>query len=437
MANSPEIKLEKKVDAKLDISDKQYLSWLKAEDLQKSFQKLRDEKFDLSAKSKWVKLEDIVKNYNTSTHTIEINKEKIPVGKWTDLAAWIQVLLVADWRNIKTNQSKINLWIDGSIWDTTWGAIDDYKNAVKETPVTTTENNSWIEKTLISKEKGKKILSNINDTDLKAYAKENKSYDFRFKLAIDKWIMDKDYKINSADINKDTKELVIKSNVKGSYGKEYKIPLKDFVVDAQNGTIDQNKFVSAFNEKVIKSIIVAESINNKDVKYNSYADQYNNLKTPFIWGRTSDLTLNLSTNYMDNTKANMKSLKALSDNMKKDWTIWVDARDNKYRDPRAEKLVKDIENRATTLDKRLGYLTMKKWDEAKVKWFEDFLDTKTPRTAWEKMKFDNEVAAKKWEYKQYRDDFNKRSSTYIKVSYTDRTNFDARLKWIDKTYGYK
>jgi hypothetical protein len=173
------------------------------------------------------------------------------------------------------------------------------------------------------------------------------------------------------------------------------------------------------------------------VKYNSYADQYNNLKTPFIWGRTSDLTLNLSTNYMDNTKANMKSLKALSDNMKKDWTIWVDARDNKYRDPRAEKLVKDIENRATTLDKRLGYLTMKKWDEAKVKWFEDFLDTKTPRTAWEKMKFDNEVAAKKWEYKQYRDDFNKRSSTYIKVSYTDRTNFDARLKWIDKTYGYK
>jgi hypothetical protein len=52
------------------------------------------------------------------------------------------------------------------------------------------------------------------------------------------------------------------------------------------------------------------------------------------------------------------------------------------------------------------------------------------------MKFDNEVNAKKGEYKIFRDNFNDRVKTYVHVSSTDRSNFDKRLKTIDKLYGY-
>lgn len=126
----PEIKLEKKVDAKLDTTEKANLEKLTAEDFKNQLQKLKDEKFDLSAKNKGVRLEDIVKNYNTVTHQIEIGNEQIPVGKRTDLAAWIQVLMIADWRNIRTNEQMkkwVKFWVDGYIWDVTSGAIGNYK----------------------------------------------------------------------------------------------------------------------------------------------------------------------------------------------------------------------------------------------------------------------------------------------------------------------
>ena len=127
MANL-EIKLEKKVDAKLDTTEKKALEWMKAQDFKNKLKDLKEEKFDLSTKNKWVRLEDIVKNYNTSTGTIDLKGEKIPVGKWTDLAAWMQILMVADGRNIKPNNDGSKRWIDGKIWHATIGQIENYKD---------------------------------------------------------------------------------------------------------------------------------------------------------------------------------------------------------------------------------------------------------------------------------------------------------------------
>jgi hypothetical protein len=65
------------------------------------------------------------------------------------------------------------------------------------------------------------------------------------------------------------------------------------------------------------------------------------------------------------------------------------------------------------------------------------LNEKTPKTVKEKLESDNAISLKKWEYKTFRDDFNSKwVAKYLKVSYTDRANFDARLNKIDKLYGY-
>ncbi len=149
MANL-EIKLEKKVDAKLDTTEKKALEWMKAENLKNKLTDLKEEKFDLTAKNKWVRLEDIVKNYNTVTSTIDLKGENIPVGKWSDLAAWIQILMVADGRNILTNEAKkrwVKLWIDGYIWAITSTAIGDYKN---KTETKTNQPNMSFEKVDLS-----------------------------------------------------------------------------------------------------------------------------------------------------------------------------------------------------------------------------------------------------------------------------------------------
>lgn len=178
-----------------------------------------------------------------------------------------------------------------------------------------------------------------------------------------------------------------------------------------NNKFDQNKFVSELTKTITPLA--------KEWKKEQYANQYNGLKSS-----VSALTSNLSTDYIASTKARIVSLENLSNQIKVDKNVsWTD-------------LIKEIDARKSLLKTRLSYLEMKERDEAKVRWFEQFLNVKAPKTAWDKMKFDNEVNAKKGEYKIFRDNFNDRVKTYVHVSSTDRSNFDKRLKTIDKLYGY-
>lgn len=363
---------------------------------------------------------------------VKVGDKMIKIWQKSEAIFLIQVFLQA-------NGQKLTHWgADGWYGGETQGAafryyVEHTKAASKEA---WKQNDSKIDKMTISKDKEKIILANIKDIDLKAYAAVNKAYDFWFKLAIEKWIMDKDYEIKDISLNRDKKEIIIKSNISGVYGKEYKMPLWNFMANAQTWEIDTDKFVNQLNENVIKQMIVANSVDAKNGKYNDYANSYKYLTNTIIGGRGVDLKKNLSTNYIKDTENNIKSLKTLSDNIKKDWTMWLDTKNNKYRDPRSEKLVNDIAEQVKSLEGRVSYLKMKAWDEVKVKWFEDFLKKSNPKTAGERMAFQNEINTKKVEYKTFRDGFIKRWNNYIGVSYTDWAHFDARLNVTDKTYGY-
>lgn len=133
MWGNSEIKLEKTPDAKLDATDKAIVNSLDKKVLANKLQEIKDERFDLNSKNKGVRLDDIVKNYNTSTHTIDLKWEKIPVVRESDLAGWIQILLVAAGKNIKSVTDKTQLWIDWKIkrndgvQSITSIAIEDYK----------------------------------------------------------------------------------------------------------------------------------------------------------------------------------------------------------------------------------------------------------------------------------------------------------------------
>lgn len=530
MAITPEIKLEKKIDAKLDSTEKASLEKLTSENFKDQLQKLKDEKFDLSNKNKWVKLEDVVKNYNTSTGTIDINWEKIPVWKWTDLAAWIQVLMVADERDIKTNKDLSKRWIDGKIWAKTTSAIDDYKDFNKtnvwntnnlqpknnvEFPDTLTfkdieaiknglsrlEFESTLWANIITFMKNSNILTSQNQLNSLMYSIDNKSpYMIKFTVNNDR-IKNKVYTIpltsllNPRSKNASTWDLI--DDPESTIFSKFKEVVKD-----NNTAIDAEKLlnnkkaleksienwaedvkVSSFNQLMqeyltnqgrvsswkidFKSgfwsgmevkwdrLVISMTTKDKETitvsyllsgiqknnefdsvsfvkeltnwltsyatkwKREDYSNQYNELKSS-----TSTLTSNLSTDYIANTKSRIADLKKLSDQITVDKNVsWVD-------------LIKEIDTRKSVLEARLSYLEMKQRDETKVSWFEKFLNTATPKTAWEKMKFDNEVNAKKGEYKMFRDNFNDREKTYVHISPTDRSSFDKRLKTIDETYDY-
>ena len=89
------INLEKNAKALLNTTEYKCIATLSAENLKKSLNDIKKTTFDLSDTIKGVTLDTIVKSYNTATKKIEIKSEKIPVKDKSDLAAWMQILMIA------------------------------------------------------------------------------------------------------------------------------------------------------------------------------------------------------------------------------------------------------------------------------------------------------------------------------------------------------
>lgn len=223
MANV-EIKLEKNAEAVLDTNEQKFIKTLSAETLQKSLNEIKNTKFDLSNTIKGVTLDTIVKNYNTATKQIEINGEKIPVKWGSDLAAWMQILMIADKRSVWSTK-KTTLGIDGKIGNKTSASIDDYKDGAT-TPINTTpnqpKNNINIKTLTIDALLQQTILLNIGRVDLSAFGGKLKQ---QFDWAVKSGILDTNYKIRGMRIEAKAKQFVVKivESKTGIQNKEYKI----------------------------------------------------------------------------------------------------------------------------------------------------------------------------------------------------------------------
>lgn len=111
----------------LDIHEKQELQNLSVEAIQKQKVSLGNETFNVWGKN--MKLSDIVKNFDTATGTVN----GVKVEKRSDLAAAIQVFVLANWKHISVNPIAANneaKWIDWIVWTNTKSWIDAYKNSV-------------------------------------------------------------------------------------------------------------------------------------------------------------------------------------------------------------------------------------------------------------------------------------------------------------------
>lgn len=251
------------------------------------------------------------------------------------------------------------------------------------------------------------VLDGIEEVDAKEFSSLIQEY-LKDKSWITNWEIDFNSSIWNSGMEVKWDNLHITYPQKGSGWKNLLVTYWLSSVQTNN-KFDQTKFVN----------VVSKTLNPraKEWKALEFAETYNSLNKNPIWA-------------IDTTKAadeKITDYKSLKNNIDKYSTLGV------VVDP---KVPTWIDKKISEIEKRKEYIKMKSSDESKVKWFEDFLNKKTPKTAWEQMAFQNEINSKKWEYKNFRDDFNKRVTSYIKISYTDRTNFNDRLKKIDKTYWY-
>ena len=124
----------------LDSKEKQELQNLSVEAIQKQKADLGNVTFDVWSK-KGKRLEEIVKNFSTATGCVEWKDakgnviERVKVEKRSDLAAAIQVFVLANGKHISVNPIAANneaKWIDGIVWTNTKSWIDAYKNTVRE-----------------------------------------------------------------------------------------------------------------------------------------------------------------------------------------------------------------------------------------------------------------------------------------------------------------
>ena len=435
MANL-EIKLEKKVDAKLDSTEKNALEWMKAENFKNKLTDLKEEKFNLSEKNKWVRLEDIVKNYNTVTGSIDLNGEKIPVGKGTDLAARIQILMIADGRNILTNEAKkrwVKLWIDGYIWAITSTAIGDYKNKMENKA---NESNLNFEKI------GLNELSTHNfysDFGLVYWDAAAKAYKDTFKVFKDDWSF-----TNCSNFNGN-----ITINYTSQYDKNFQsISLKAADIQKKDLNIDNKKLLETVKSQLekkewdLRAKSWQESVNNwiDDVEVTSFSSliqEYINTQ----WRRTPNwkidftpglrngsgmkienwfvkvdfpgkpqgryLLTDLQTNNKFDSKKFVNAISKTIEPRAKDWKkeqlnakytnldwakIWaisnannVDAYINGYKDLQTEidkyskawvaldkKVTDKIPTQIEALNNQKNYLRAKNWFDADIKSFETF-----------------------------------------------------------------
>lgn len=118
--------------------DKGVLSTTEKADLNKTnadtYKKLQPEinkqEFEMGTKKTKMKLEDIVKNFNTVDNTVTVGKEKVSINRGSDLGAWIQIFLIANGQDVYFNKPGTTgkgSDIDGKIGEATKAAIRDYK----------------------------------------------------------------------------------------------------------------------------------------------------------------------------------------------------------------------------------------------------------------------------------------------------------------------
>lgn len=246
MANL-EITLEKNAEAKLDATEQGALNKLDPKVFEAQVNQIKNTKFDLSDTTKGVTLDTIVKSYNTITKKIEINGEKISVKLGSNLAAWIQILMIADKKSVAYDSS---LGIDANIGKQTKNAIEHYKldNTPKTNTIPNQPNNDLRMKTLnIDKNLISKILESIHTTNL--LVQEDSKMKADFKRAKENNVLNANGCVIYERIDVTSKEYVLdykdwKTN------KGYRIPLEKILM-SRKGDVDDIKLTQEVHKIIL------------------------------------------------------------------------------------------------------------------------------------------------------------------------------------------
>lgn len=167
MTTIDEIPLKEKKNeaASLSATEKNELNAMDPNNLRNLKDVIWKQEFEIGWKK--MKLEDIVKNFNTVTNEVTVDKKDVQVTWGSDLAARIQMFLIANKISVHTNVNGnqwLNLAIDGKIGAHTKKAIEIFKNgATKGT------NNNSTNNPKTTPETTPEILSNA---DIKALKKQ-------------------------------------------------------------------------------------------------------------------------------------------------------------------------------------------------------------------------------------------------------------------------
>lgn len=139
--------------------------------------------------------------------------------------------------------------------------------------------------------------------------------------------------------------------------------------------------------------------------------------------------------FLEAMKSSLKDLNALKTKVAGDVANYTtkDASTNDRLAYDKKNLLTDIDTKIKDAEKRIQYIEMRKADGDKVAQFEKLVTTGKLTYA-ETKALDYQVDAKKPEYKAFRDDFKTRVLIYRKISSVPRSEFNIRLKKIDKMY---
>lgn len=213
--------LEKNSTDKLDTTERGNIKNLTMPGVQKALDTIQKTTFKLSEKNPNVPLDTIIKNYHATgkfTGEVRLPNETIPIQRGSDLAAWIQIFLIAKGHYLISNDASA-IGIDAVIGENTNQAITAYGGnipKVKTTPNqtesnTTTQEDLDIDSLIISPSVETTIKNSINTTNL-IKAKETKA-DIKkqqiFNRGKNNGILDENGLVRSLSINSKTKTCII------------------------------------------------------------------------------------------------------------------------------------------------------------------------------------------------------------------------------------
>jgi hypothetical protein len=281
--------LEKNSTDKLDKTERDNIKNLTMPGVQNALKAIEQTTFKLSDKNPKVSLDTIIKNYHATgkyTGEIRLNGEKIPVQGGSDLAAWIQIFLIAKDHYLVSNDAS-NIGIDAVIGENTNQAIADYRKDGTSTPINTIPNqpegNVDLSITEITPTLKYKIMESIAQVDLKSI--KGDKFQKQFVRALNNGILDANYKVRGAVIDAKTKEYVIKiiEPKTGLLNKEYRIRL-DKILKNEEGAVNKPKFANElyaiigliYNDKMANNKKLATEKEKKGLE--DLTKEWNNLQ---------------------------------------------------------------------------------------------------------------------------------------------------------------